>query len=74
MNDAFVILQSERSLFRARGPASRVKKRPNPQTFRDPDEHRGIFDIDDPPGWRLSRCPALRTRKVHIRKPDANIG
>jgi hypothetical protein len=30
-----------------------VKNASNPQTFRDLDEHRGVFDIDDLPGWRL---------------------
>jgi hypothetical protein len=53
MDDSFVILQSERSQFRARGPVIRVKNASNPQTFRDLDEHRGVFDIDYLPGWRL---------------------
>jgi hypothetical protein len=30
-----------------------MKDASNPQTFRDLDEHRGIFDIDYLPGWRL---------------------
>jgi len=46
MDDSFVILQSERSQFRARGPVIRVKNASNPQTLRDLDEHRGVFDID----------------------------
>jgi hypothetical protein len=49
MEDSFVIPQSERSQFRARGPVIRVKDAANPQTFRDLDEHRGVFDIDDLP-------------------------
>ena len=53
MDDFFVILQSERRQFRARGPVIRVKNASNPQTFRDPDKHRGILDIDYLPGWRL---------------------
>ena len=53
INGTFVILQSERSQFRARGPVIRVKNASNPQTFRDLDEHRGVFDIDHLPGWRL---------------------
>ncbi|MDO8793853.1 MAG: hypothetical protein Q7J25_04455 [Vicinamibacterales bacterium] len=53
MDDSFVILQSERRQFRARGPVIGVKNASNPQTFRDLDEHRGVFDIDYLPGWRL---------------------
>src|SRR5664280_52550 len=49
----FFVLQSERSQFRARGPVIRVENASNPQTFRDLDEHRGVFDIDDLPGWHL---------------------
>jgi len=54
MDDSIVIPQSERSQFRARGPVIRVKNASNPQTFRDLDEHRGVFDIDYLPGRRLS--------------------
>jgi hypothetical protein len=32
--------------FAQRGPVIRVKNASNPQTFRDLDEHRGVFDID----------------------------
>src|SRR5450830_422092 len=53
MSASFVILQSERSQFRARGPVIRVKNASNPQSFRDLDEHRGVFDIDYLPGWPL---------------------
>jgi len=45
MDDSFVILQSERSQFRARRLVIRVKNASNPQTFRDLDEHRGVFDV-----------------------------
>jgi hypothetical protein len=48
-----VIAQSQQSQFRARGPVIRVENASNPQTFRDLDEHRGVFDIDHLPGWRL---------------------
>jgi hypothetical protein len=30
-----------------------VENAPKPQTFRHLDEHWGVFDIDDLPGWRL---------------------
>src|SRR5450756_2959066 len=53
VDDSFVILQTERSQFRARGSVIRVKNASNPQTFRDLDEHRGVFDIHYLPGWRL---------------------
>jgi len=49
--DSFVILQSERSKFRACGPVIRVKNASNPQTFRDLEKHRGVFDIDYLFGW-----------------------
>src|SRR5208337_3159973 len=52
MDGSFVIPQSERSQFLARGPIIRVKNASNPQTFRDLDEHRGVFDIDHLLGWR----------------------
>ena len=47
MDDSVVIPQSERSQLRARRLEIGVKNAANPQAFRDPDEHRGIFDIDD---------------------------
>jgi hypothetical protein len=53
INGTFVILQSERSQLCARGSVIRVKNASNSQTFRDPDEHRGVFDIDHLPRWRL---------------------
>jgi hypothetical protein len=53
MDDSFVILQSKRSQFCARGPVIRVKNASNPQTLRNLDEHRGVFDIDYLPDWRL---------------------
>jgi hypothetical protein len=53
MDDSFVILQSERRQFLARGHVIRVKNASNPQVFRDLDEHRGVFDIDCLPGWHL---------------------
>jgi hypothetical protein len=58
MDGSFVILQSERSQFRTRGPEIRVKNASNPQTFLDLDEHRGVFDIDCLPGWRLGDVQA----------------
>jgi hypothetical protein len=53
MDSSFVILQSERRQFRARGPVIRVKNASNPKTFSDLDEHRGVFDRNYLPGWRL---------------------
>jgi hypothetical protein len=50
MDDSSVSLQAERRQFRARGPVIRMKNASNPHPFRDPDEHGGIFDIDDLPG------------------------
>src|ERR1019366_5545988 len=61
----FVILQSERSQFRARGPVIRVKNASNPQTFRDLDEHRGVFDIDYLPGWCLGDVQR-NPKDVHV--------
>ena len=46
-------MQSERSQFRTGVFVIRVKNASNPQAFRDLNEHRRVFDIDDPPGWRL---------------------
>jgi hypothetical protein len=66
MADNFVILQSERSQFCARGSVIRVKNASNPQTFRDPDEHRGVFDIDYLPRWRL--------RDVQRKPKDVRVG
>src|ERR1700677_2273622 len=48
-----VILQSERSQFRAGGFVIGVKDASNPQAFGDFNEHRGVFDIDHLPGRRL---------------------
>jgi len=53
MDSSFVILQSERSQLCARRRVVRVENAPNPQTLRDLDEHRGVFDIDDLTGWHL---------------------
>jgi len=40
---------TQRSQFCARGPVIGVKDGSNPQTIRNLDEHRSIFDIDDLP-------------------------
>src|ERR1035438_5988127 len=53
MDVFFVILQSERSEFHARRPVIRVKNASNPQSFRDLDEHGGIFNIQYVLGRRL---------------------
>src|SRR5664280_1761093 len=53
MDDSFANLQSQRSQFRTRGPVIRVKNASNPQTFRDLDEHWGVFDINHLSGWHL---------------------
>src|SRR5512135_2521773 len=76
MDDALVILQSERSQFRAGGPVIRVKNASNPQTFRDLDEHRGVFDIDYLPCRRLGdvqRKPKdVRVRLVEVDEAGGN--
>src|ERR1700692_887754 len=46
-DDPFAIQQSERGQFLARRTAIGMKNTANPKTFRDLDEHRCIFDIDD---------------------------
>jgi hypothetical protein len=66
MEGSFIILQSERSQFRARGLVIRVKNASNPQTFRDLDEHRGVFDIDYLIGRNL-RDIERNTKDVCIR-------
>ena len=66
MDDSFVILQSERSQFGACGPVLRVKNASNSQTFRDLDEHRGVFDVDYLPGGCLS--------DVQRRPKDVRVG
>ena len=71
MDDFFVIRQSERSQFRARGPVIRVKNASNTQAFRDPDEHRGVFDIDYLSGWRLGGVQR-KPKDVHIGLPNVD--
>jgi hypothetical protein len=66
MEDSFIILQSERSQFRARGPEIRVKNALDPQTYRDLDKHRGVFDIDYLNGWNL-RDIERNTKDVCVR-------
>jgi hypothetical protein len=46
IDDSLVILQSERSQFRARGVVIRVKNASNAQTFRYLDKYLGVVDID----------------------------
>ena len=53
MDHFFVVLQSERSQFCARGLVIRVKNASNAQTFRDLDEHRRVIDVRYLPGWHL---------------------
>src|SRR5579872_3469149 len=48
-----VMLQSERGQLLAGGRVIRVKNASNPQTFRDLDEHRCVFDVQYLLGWRL---------------------
>jgi hypothetical protein len=52
MDVSIATLQSARSQLRARGFVLCMKNASNLQTFRDLDEHGGIFDIDDLPRWR----------------------
>src|SRR5512135_552182 len=72
MDDALVILQSERSQFRAGGPVIRVKNASNPQTFRDLDEHRGVFDIDYLPGWHLGDVKR-QAKDVRVGLADVDV-
>src|ERR1700733_6979217 len=46
-------LQSVRSQFRASEFVIGMEDAPNPKTFRDLDEQRGVFDIDNLPGGPL---------------------
>src|SRR5450759_4644974 len=71
MDGSFIILQSERSQFRACGPVIRVKNASNPQSFRDLDEHRGVFDIDYLPGWRLGDVQR-KPKDVRVGLADAD--
>jgi hypothetical protein len=66
MDYSFVILQSERSQFYARGPVIRVKYASNTQTFRNLDKHRGVFDINYLMGSRLS--------DVQCKPKDVRVG
>jgi hypothetical protein len=53
MDEPFVILRSKRSQLCAGGLVIRVKNASDPQTSRNVDENRGVFDIDDLLRWRL---------------------
>ena len=78
MTSSYVILQSARSQFRARGRAVRVKNALNPQTFCNPDAHRGVLDVDDLPGRRLGdvqRKPEdVRLRLAEVDEAGGNEG
>jgi hypothetical protein len=52
MDEFLLVLQSQRSQFRARGLAIRLLDILNSWTFRDFDEHRDLFDMGHSPGWR----------------------
>jgi len=71
MAGSFLILQSERGQFRAGGLVIRVKNAPDPQTFRDLDEHRSVFDIDDLPGRRLGDIQR-QPKDVRVGLPDVD--
>ncbi|MBE7444401.1 MAG: hypothetical protein HS132_03830 [Planctomycetia bacterium] len=48
-----------------------MKNASNPQTFCDPDEHRGVFDIDYLPGWRLGNVQ-WKPKDVSVGLADIN--
>src|SRR5664279_3440051 len=64
-------LQSERGQFRPRGPVIRVNNASNPHAFRYLDEHRGVFDIDYLPGWRLGDIQR-HTKDVRVGLAEVN--
>jgi hypothetical protein len=51
---ASLVLQSEREEFRVRRLVVRVKNTSYPEAFRDLNEHRGVFYIQNLMCWRLS--------------------
>jgi hypothetical protein len=69
MDASAIILQSERSQFRARRSVIRVKNASNPQTFGDLNEHRGVVDIDYLPDWRLGDVQR-KPKDVHVGLAD----
>jgi hypothetical protein len=48
-----------------------VKDAANPQTLRDLDEHPGVFDIDDLPGWHLGDVQR-QPKDVHVGFTEMN--
>ena len=48
-----------------------MKNAANPQTFRYLDEHRGVFDIDDLPGWHLGDVQR-QPKDVRVGLADVN--
>jgi len=71
MDDSALILQSERSQFRARRSVIRVKNASNPQTFGDLNEHRGVVDIDCLANWRLGDVQR-KPKDVRVGLADVN--
>jgi hypothetical protein len=63
------MLQSKRSQLRASGFVIGVKNASNPQTFRDLDEHRRVFDIQDLVRWRLGNIQR-KTKDVRVGLSD----
>jgi len=63
---SLVLPQPERSQLRASRRVIRMENASNHQTFRDLNEHRRVFDVDDLTGWRLG--------DVQGESKDVNIG
>jgi len=71
MDDSFVIMQTERSEFRAGGPEICVKNASNTQPFRYLDEHRRIFDVGYLPDGRLDDIQC-KTKNVCVGFADVD--
>src|SRR5271170_3981353 len=64
-------LQSEQSQFRACGFVIRVKNAANPKTFRDLNEERGVFEIDNLP-CRCLGDVQRQLENIRVRFPEMN--
>src|SRR5664280_3313006 len=71
MDDSFVMLQPKRSQFLAGGLVICVKNAANPKTFRNLDEERGVFDIDNLPRGCLGYAQR-QLENVRIRFSEMN--
>jgi hypothetical protein len=70
MADSFAMLQSERSQSRASGFVICVKNAPNPQTLRDLDEQRRVFDIEYLSDGRLGN---VQSQPIDVRVGLAKV-